>query len=370
MTSRFLEVAGTHLEIGRGIGEHFRDSIRQSLDRVAQEIAARTPVDSARLAATAYVPEIKGVAPHLIDEIDGVAQGAGIDFADALILQLRFDLVGFDMDHGCNGCSSFAIADAGVRLSGQNVDAPPWHKDSGCVVAIHPPNGPSLLMYTYYPGMIGYVGINSAGLSVFGNALLSAGWRVGVPRYLLVRLALEQTTVEHAHKALREIHRGSSINLLLTDSGGSIVDLEVDVDDIGVVTPTRSRLFHTNHYVTKSLCGRDRSADILPDSVPRLNTGTRLLQNVRADSGKASAVAQIAALLSDHSDGPASICRHAAADIERPADGWESVASIVADPDDGVMHVSFDNPCRQRYRAFSLFASRGAGAGGIASAGG
>ena len=353
MSGRFLSVSGTHKEIGLQIGERFRDRVQWSLSKVSDELSAQLSLDTAREKAAAYVPAIERVAPHLLEEIEGVAEGAAIRFEDALILQLRFDLIGFDQG-AVEGCSSFAIAESGLRFSGQNVDAPSWHKESGTVIAMYPPNGPAILMYTYYPGMIGYVGINSHGLSVFGNALLSGGWRVGVPRYIAVRLALEQRSVADVHRTLGSLDRGSSINLVVSDDAREVIDLEVDVDEIGVVHPHRSRIFHTNHYLTPSLRGGDQVARLLPDSLPRLQTGRKALGKIDTALGKQAVIGAIKTLLRDHSDGPASICRHRAPVSEYPADQWESVASIIADPEAGSLHVSFGNPCEVSYQRFAL----------------
>ncbi len=353
MPERFLSIHGTHKEIGLQIGERFRDRVQWSLSKVSAELSPRLSLDAARDKAAAYVPAIEHVAPHLLEEIEGVAEGAAIRFEDALILQLRFDLIGFDQG-AVEGCSSFAIAASGLRFSGQNVDAPSWHKESGTVIAMYPPTGPAILMYTYYPGMIGYVGINSHGLSVFGNALLSGGWRVGVPRYVAVRLALEQSSVAGVHGMLESLDRGSSINLVVSDEADGMIDLEVDVDEIGVVHPRRSRVFHTNHYLTPSLQGADQVSRLLPDSLPRLRTGQEALGKIDTALGKQAVMGAIKTLLRDHSDGPASICRHRAPVSTYPADQWESVASIIADPEAGALHVSFGNPCEVSYQRFAL----------------
>lgn len=361
MTERFLSVGGSHGDIGRLLGRGWHESIREALQYLYEELAIKASVEHARQQALEYLPFIQNAAPHLAEELDGLAGGAGISLAEALILQLRFELVGFGGEPS-DGCSSLAIVDAGHRLTGQNVDAPAWHKQMGRVVEMRTPEGPDLLFYSYYPGMLGYLGINSAGLSVFANAVLSAGWRVGFPRYLALRLALEQESVAAAWEVLRGLHRASTINLVLTDSGNQIMDLELDVEDVGPVYPVSNRIFHTNHYCNSSLVEREALLPLLPDTVPRLQRGEELLYALALSSNEALACQQIRTVLTDHANGPSSICRHRAEPSRYPADQWESVASIIAQPARGTMAVSFGNPCESPYHQFA-FTSVGAGTG-------
>lgn len=353
MIERFVSVGGSHADIGFQLGKTCRDGIRLALKHLGAELSEFMSGDAARKRAEAYAPIIESRAAHLLQEIEGLADGAGITVADALILQLRFELIGFD-GHGGEGCSSFAISDGGIRLTGQNVDAPIWHKELGMVVEMRTPNGPDLLMYTYYPGMIGYLGINSAGLSVFGNAVLSPGWRVGFPRYLAIRLALEQESVADVHAAMAGLERASTINLVTTDATHAMIDLELDVHEIGVVEPTGARIFHTNHYLCPALQDKERLLELLPDSLPRFTVGSEKLNNMTFAADRASAIDQAKDLLRDHTNGPSSICRHGARESVYAGDQWESVASIVADPDGGRMHVSFGNPCELPYQEFGF----------------
>lgn len=348
---RFVSVGGTHLEIGHQLGRECREGIQHALQRVGDEIARFTTLEQARKRAEKYVPFIERDAKHMLEEIEGLADGAGISMAEALMLQLRFELVGFD-GQGGEGCSSFAIVDGGHRVSGQNVDAPSWHKELGMVLEIRTPDGPDLLMYNYYPGMIGYLGINSAGLSVFGNAVVSPGWRIGFPRYLAVRLALEQETVAEAEARATHLHRASTINLMITDRQGNIRDLELDVEEVGVLDPVNGRLFHTNHYLCPSLLKKECLLPLIPDTIDRLRVGAERLEAISLSDQDTDVVVTMGRLLSDHSIGPSSICRHRAEISQYEGDQWVSIGSIIAEPDYGRMNVCFGNPCELTYQEF------------------
>lgn len=351
--SRLISVSGSHADIGFGIGSQCRDAIGQSLALVSDEVTRFTSLDQARAKAEKYIPHIQSSAPHLVDELQGLADGAGITVADALLLQLRFEIVGFD-GRGGEGCSSFAANQNGHRVTGQNVDAPAAHKALGMMLKIKPDSGPAMLMYNYYAGMIGYIGINSRGLSVFGNALLAPGWRIGFPRYLLMRLALEQSSVAEVERVVGGLYRASTINLMLSDAAGRISDMELAVDDMAVLRPDGDRLFHSNHYLSASLRPQECLLPLLPDSAERYRCGRALIDKVDFSRRGGELIEEVKTLLSDHSHYPTSICRHRAAVSRYDADQWESVASIIAEPDAGCMHVCFGNPCELEYESYYL----------------
>ena len=353
---RFVSVGGTHLEIGYQLGQACQEGIRYALQHVGEEIAKFTTLEAAQQRAEKYLPYIAKDASHMLDELEGLARGARITMAEALMLQLRFEMVGFD-GQGGEGCSSFAIVDGGHRATGQNADAPGWHKALGMVLEIRTPEGPDLLMYNYYPGMIGYLGINSAGLSVFGNAVVSPGWRIGFPRYLAVRLALEQETVAAAEAKIRQLHRASTINLMITDAAGTIRDLELDVEEVGALDPENGRLFHTNHYLCEALLEKERLLPLIPDTVDRLRVGKERLESTSLSGPNVDVVATMRELLTDHSNHPTSICRHKAEVSKYDGDQWESIGSIIAEPDHGRMNVCFGNPCELVYEEFGFTAS-------------
>ena len=52
------------------------------------------------------------------------------------------------------------------------------------------------------------------------------------------------------------------------------------------------------------------------------------------------------AMLADHARYPESICRHET--------GLTSIASLVAEPDQGRLHIAVGNPCQHAFVAYSL----------------
>jgi hypothetical protein len=116
---------------------------------------------------------------------------AGIELAEALAVNIRGEL---HQAHA-EGCTTYVISRAGAfnrkMLAGQNSDLTPEVPPLGYVLHLKPVNKPEILMWTF-GGMIGYHGMNSAGVSQFNNALGGGPRsRMGLPHYPVKRMMLE-----------------------------------------------------------------------------------------------------------------------------------------------------------------------------------
>ena len=96
MMNRFVSVGGSHAEIGYQLGQECRDGIGLALQHVGEEIAKFTTLAEAKKRAEKYLPYLEQDASHMLEELEGLADGAGISMSEALMLQLRFEIVGFD----------------------------------------------------------------------------------------------------------------------------------------------------------------------------------------------------------------------------------------------------------------------------------
>jgi isopenicillin-N N-acyltransferase-like protein len=291
--------------------------------------------------ALAFLPQIEAFAPHLVEEIRGIADGARLPFAEALLCNVRAEVMGLDRA----GCTSFAAgrgatADGSI-LSGQNSDQSPLNTDLQIVLHVEPDEGPACLMASF-AGLVGYPGLNEAGVSFFQNALSTPTWLAGgIPHYLVKRVLLEQTSLEGCLAVFRRARLCSSANYVLTDRQ-SIVDVETTPDGFAVVPPEGDLVTHGNHFVHPDLVAQEALLPLLPDSACRAPRLRSLLE------GKVGALtlADVKAMLSDHDRRPTSICRH--------EEGLVTIASIIAEPDQGRLHVAVGNPCENEYVAYSL----------------
>lgn len=360
-----FRLAGSHREIGRQFGEATGPLIRHHLDRALErlETGGRLSRGAALTVAMSYRPYVRAYAPFLDDEVVGVAEGAGLTLEEAYLLQLRAEaatpttdapaplLAG--PDDGPDECTSFvALPDLtadGQPLVGHNADLPHFYQEVGVVLEIVPDDGPSVVMLTP-AGQVSYIGMNQHGLGVFANYLTCDGWRVGLPRYFLSRVALTQPTVDAAIAAVRAIPRASSRNLVMVDAQGGAADLEMTPTRDARIEPTEGLVAHSNHYTA-------------PDLLPEERTGDEYVRNskLRLQQIRALAIERRGRLdvetaqevLRDRTCFPDTLCR-------MPGD-WDgrdvmTFASIVARPASREMWVAVGPPNQHEYQRHAFTA--------------
>jgi len=289
--------------------------------------------------ALAFLPQMERFSPQLVEEVRGIADGAKVPFAEALLVNVRAEVLGVE------GCTSFALgrgatADGSI-LAGQNLDQHPANEALQIILHVEPDEGPALLMCSF-AGLVGYAGLNSAGVAFFQNALSTSLWRAdGIPHYFLKRVLLEQTAREGCLAAMRLAPVCSSGNYVLADQNG-ILDVELAPDGYATLRPLDDVVVHTNHFLSARYAPQDVLLPGMPDSADRL---ARLRALIEPERGRLT-VAKMQAMLADHDNHPTSICRH--------QDGFVTIASMVAEPDQGRLHVAVGNPCENGYVTYSL----------------
>lgn len=343
-----VEVAGGHREMGRQFGEQVREEVRAYSEMWLGKASARSGLSREQLLGqmTGFVQAIEMYAPHLAEEIRGVAEGAAIPELEAFSIQVRMELL--HAGPPPPSCTTFALtgtqtANCGT-LVGQNVDLDAEVEDFGLILKMKPDDGPAVLMYVS-PGLISYVGLSEAGVAVHGNLLNAPGWRAGFPRYLITRLMLEQSTVEAALEAGLRPRRASSRNLILGDAEGNIANLEMTVDDHRVLRADDGVLVHTNHYLADGLCELSATHTPPRSSVHRQCRMTELI----AGAQRPLSVEDLQGFFRDHDGYPGSICAHV-----QPNGTSKTVASLISEPAAGRLHAAFGSPCTHDYAVYTF----------------
>lgn len=146
-TFPYHRFTGTHRQIGQQYGEACADLIHTHRDLALERLAAHAgiPTERALQATSAYRRHVVEHAAFLDDEIQGVAEGAGIALAHAYLLQLRAELYRHDftnVDPPCDECTTFAVTPEAAAdrkpLVGQNADLPAFYSQIGVVVNSSP----------------------------------------------------------------------------------------------------------------------------------------------------------------------------------------------------------------------------------------
>jgi len=339
-TFPLVTVRGNARQMGQQHGEAAADMIERYLLLIERLTAKTRDVLCAR--AMTFWPRMETLGPTFVEEVRGLAEGAGISLEEAVLCQVR----GEAGKAGAEGCTAFALrgaatADGGI-LIGQNQDLSPEHSDVSILLRVLPDDGrPRALIYTF-AGQLGYFGMNAHGVTNYANAVYDFRWQPGLAHYPLKRLMLECTTAEDA-LALYDRHAVcSAANVLTSDASGVVADLEVRPEGVARYAGDHpDAIVHTNHYLSDAF--RPLETGSLPDSFARYR---RLTDLVREAWG-AITVETLQAFLADHEGDPAGICRHGAR-------GMHTTSGHIAEPQRGVVHVRRGHGCLGSWETYTV----------------
>ncbi|NBF00521.1 C45 family autoproteolytic acyltransferase/hydolase, partial [Nonomuraea sp. K271] len=233
----------------------------------------------------------------------------------------------------------------GGPIAAQNADLPAEVGPLFVVLRRRPAAGPALITVTP-AGQLGHHGMNDAGVAVFGNFLRTDQWGVGVPRYLLTRLALGERDRFRAAEAVTAVPRSGPRNLLIADEGGAL-DLETIPGGVGVLEPSAGVLTHTNHFL-----GELATHENAPQSWMRNSRARQArLEALLAAAGPHAGPAELAAVLADRHGAPDALCHHLA---DAPELNVATVVSTVAEIRARRLHVCAGPPDRGGYTVYDL----------------
>lgn len=347
---REVEVFGTPREMGRQIGEAAKDEIRYFCEVALQCVNRTTRVSRAAAMEIVMgsIPYAEEYSPEMMEELRGIAEAAGVAFEQIMLLQVRNQLQP-DLDAGC---TALAISGPGKHRA-ETIVAQNWDNDpvldQFTIVLTRRPLGKPALMTVTQAGLIAYIGFNDAGIGVCLNTLPAPSRKLGVPHYFTVRGIYEARSLEEAVTAVRRAYRAIPANIMLATPQGP-ADLEVTTGELHVLRDEQAvGIAHTNHCLHPSLAATNRQFPELIQSHSRIQ---RIRELIDFHSSSAPGLESIQAALRDHADYPRSICRHA---NEDPVTGfWETVFSVMIEPDEQRMHISRGTPCDRPYESYSL----------------
>lgn len=356
-----IEISGTPAQRGRAYGEAARTQIARSLDYYREAFAASSGLDWPGVLARArsWRPIVETAAPHLLEEMDGIAAGAGVTADDILALNARGEIVRSHdsafaaMPEGTDGCSSFALLPTatgdGHVYCGQNWDWRVGTEATTVMVRVVQPPKPTVIMQVE-AGQVGRHGVNSAGVALNANGLDGRfGTPPGLPQPLLRRLILDSANMADALRVPFSVRQHIATNLLFTHRDGVAIDLETTPADHRWAYPAAGMLVHGNHYqygVPAALTGAYRPSS--PDSLFRVPIIERGLAAARDAAGSAAVREVVAATMSDHFGHPYGVCAHADPTDEEVR-RYKTIMSSLVDLTAGEYRIIGGNPCEGKY---------------------
>jgi len=284
---------------------------------------------------------VKRWAPHLLDEVRGIADGAGIDQRAALWLQWGMAAP--------EACTAFAVGPEftgdGTVYAGQTKDTGPGANERSIVLKVRPDSRPAILSFSY-AGHLAQIGISSTGVSVWGMSLYVDAPGSGA-NPLLKRMLLECESVA-VMRELADAISGENVGAFcFSDAAGSVGVLERLPGRQIWLDGGRDSIGHANMIVSPEPA--DRALDCYPTRCPSAGARHRRVNEALAERRGGFDVAAGFAILSDQKDHPLSICRETT-----EVDGILTNAAIVTEPLEGRLHVTYGPPTKAKPQTVSL----------------
>ncbi len=349
-----VRIKGSHRAMGQQMGEAIAPQIHHSIENAKQLIDGTYSVleldwDGATIQARKYLPFAQERYAKYVDEMMGIAEGAGADFDDLMVLT-SMEAVTMDALH-LTKCTSFAVngdrtADGHVLVA-HNEDWLPEDESDVCVIHATPDDEPPFLAMTY-GGLLPNIGFNAAGIAQCCDSVYPSDPRIGIPRVVVSRAVLGARTPADAIRHMLVTHRAAGYNHLLAHESGELYNVEVSARRFAILYGHEGCVAHTNHYIDPAMQLVESEPDELIHTRVRYFRALRLLQQTEQHTVKS-----LQAIQRDHVNFPSSICNHTDEESD-PFDREKTINSIVMDLTSRTMHISWGNPCVSPYHTFHL----------------
>ncbi len=366
MTSRIpvLELSGTPYEMGLAHGTAMREQIREFACSVtavhqANNSCLLAECDPLVRVCMRNLGFLENFSPDLVEEMRGIADGAGIAFREVVYLNSFLELEDLRapglgarvIPDALWGCTTFNVLPAatadGRAYIGQTYDMERYYEKYLCILRIKPEHGSESLVLTF-AGVLGLVGLNSAGVGAVINKVVATDARPGVIYPFIMRKALAAERIGDALGAVIFSPRATGINYQLAGSGVAFC-AETSATYYELLEFDHA-MAHTNHYVGQHM-RRFETPNWLSHggSMVRKQVADRFLKTHRG----ALTPELLKEMTRDHTNYPRCICAHGF-EGEGCETAFHTTFGIVMDPAAGWFEVCPGNPCENEYERHSL----------------
>jgi predicted choloylglycine hydrolase len=302
------------------------------------------------------VAAAKTWAPHLLDEVNGMGEGTGLDFNTIFAYQCsdeewwyRIFVKGFGLESVYSHCSALGCFKEGQAptLLSQNMDMPKSYDGRQVLLHIKYPKS-SLQSYVFtVAGLLGLCGLNNQPLGICANTLLDLNHNTrGLPVAFIIRRVLECSSLDEAMNFMMKIKHASGQNYMIADAE-RVVDFECSGNKVRQFESHNGarRLYHTNH----SLVNDDKralTAEIIDqkESTSHSKARFRFLERELNDRSRSVDVKTIQSILTSHE---VPVCIH---EDPRGVCTLGSLVMSLSKPPE--LHLALRPPCSEGYETF------------------
>jgi isopenicillin-N N-acyltransferase like protein len=327
---------------GRQVGRALGDPIGRSLAFYRRWLGRRgcPPGRLPELLGPFRAAAARGL-PEALATVEGMAEGAGVPFWELFAVNAFEELEPLLQGLSPRArCSTLTVAGGGATLLGHNEQWLAGDLGNAAVVVELPAGpGPALASPTV-ACCLPAVGLNAHRAAQGIQSLAAFDDRVGVPRVLVSRHALEARDPEDAVGRAALAGRAGGYGHSLAFAGGAALGVETTATRVAVRAGPGA---HTNHYTDPGLAAHAPA--------PSLGSAARLarLEALAAERAPATPRA-LMEVLADHAGAPEAICVHDDGDEESTM----VVFSMVCDLQAGRMWVAPGPPCRTPFEEVDL----------------
>ncbi|MCY1279366.1 Acyl-coenzyme A:6-aminopenicillanic acid acyl-transferase [compost metagenome] len=331
---------------GRQIGEQWAEQIRHTTS-LYLDFFTQVGVEPERVRSLgeASLGSLEAWSPALAQEVAAVADAAQLPLWQLASLNARTEILAVMPASKEGECSTAVFAPRGAQLP-RTIQTWDWHDSlvpHGLMLQLVGSAGHSVKLFTEF-GMLGKIGVNSAGLGLHFNILHHASddGSAGVPVHAIARRILEEATSVDEAIALARSARVSASTVLTVfsreDASPRVASIEMSPQAIAAVPPRADGwITHTNHFLDAGLTLGERTADV-STTYARLDHVNAQLERMTTADLRARADAMCGAAGEN-----APICF--TPDPGLPAtERWETLLTIAIDTGNCALEYAAGNP--------------------------
>ena len=242
----------------RGVihGRMLKKEINEVIRKWKTQIEAGYKIDADEfilrfIKETDFIPAIRKWTPDLLEEVKGIAEGAGVDFTTMLFFQFPDEEWANAPSIAAGHCSSMGIDKRGDRpaVIAQNMDIGGFYDGYQTLLCIKRKDSDLESFVFTCAGLIALNGMNNRSVGVTVNTLSQLSHsRDSLPVSFVIRGILERETLKDAVKFLHTVKHASGQNYIL---GGpeEVFSFECSANRISPYVPFKNAhiVYHTNH---------------------------------------------------------------------------------------------------------------------------
>ena len=338
---RRIDLSGTPYEMGLQHGAACAAAINTAIERVVYG----RQIDAAHRERVVRQNErnIDRVFPEALEEMQGIADGAGLTRDDILAYAACMEV-----GRAAPGCTNVAVrTDEHGVVHYKSNDVGKESLGSYLFWDIRPDKGHPFICVSGPGAPWMGPGVNDTGLTFGGSSIMNTDqdWERGIPTNLLQRYLLQYCADVEEGIALCASTpvMNHGMNIMLTDPGANAVVVERSATRMAVRRMENDAIWCANHYVTPEMQPVDNRAN----ADFRANSEGRAALLAELTAAEPHTLDQVKRIARAHAD-PVSMCQHGP---------MHSVFGIIAIARERTLLASDGYPCQNELEVFTMDAA-------------